>query len=93
MLSYLLITLVFVPVAGFIGCILMPRKWERAIFLTAITTMLLELVIFFSFGDRWLSAGAASVATSVGSLFSSHSYSFDLKFYFDNLADAHFCIQ
>lgn len=86
MLSYLLITLVFVPVAGFIGCVLMPRKWERAIFLTAITTMLLELVIFFSFGDRWLSAGAASVATSVGSLFSSHSYSFDLKFYFDNLA-------
>lgn len=85
MLTQLLITLVIVPVLGFVGCMLVSRKWERGIFTIAVAAMLLELVAFLVFGYQWLSAGAAPVFTSLGALYSSQHYTFALDFYFDGL--------
>lgn len=80
-----LLMLVLVPIIGFVGCILVPRKWERTIFSIAITAIILELVTFLVFGYQWLSAGASPVLTNIGSLYASHSYTFNLDFYFDRL--------
>jgi len=86
MLLQLLTMLVLTPILGFIGCILMPSKWERPIFWTAMTAILLETVTLLFFVYQWLMTGANPVVASIGSLYSSHSYSFDLSFYFDGLA-------
>ncbi len=83
MLTQLLTALILTPVIGYIGCILTPKKRERTIFAIAMATILLELVTFFVFGYQWLSAGAAPVSTSIGSLYASHHYAFSLDFYFD----------
>ncbi|HMH70420.1 MAG TPA: proton-conducting transporter membrane subunit [Candidatus Saccharimonadales bacterium] len=85
MLMQLLTMLVLIPILGFVGCILAPRKWERTIFGVAITAILLELAAFLIFGYQWLSTGASPVFTSIGSLYASHSYTFNLDFYFDKI--------
>lgn len=77
--------LVLVPILGFVGCILTPKKKERMIFGIAITALLLELAVFLSFGYQWLNTSASSVFTSIGSLYASRSYTFNLDFYFDRL--------
>jgi NADH:ubiquinone oxidoreductase subunit 5 (subunit L)/multisubunit Na+/H+ antiporter MnhA subunit len=86
MLTQLLTTLVLIPILGFIGCILTPKKWERTIFFIAIAAILLELVIFSTLLYQWLNAGASPVSTSIGSLYSSRHYTFALDFYFDRLS-------
>ncbi len=86
MLTQLLTLLVLVPVLGFAGVILMPKKWERAIFSIAITTILVELVALFVLGCRWLGAGTPDVSTSIGALYSSQHYTFSLDFAFDRLS-------
>ncbi len=86
MLTQLLTTLVFVPIIGVVGCILTPKKWERTIFSIAIAAILVELVSFFFFGYRWLTAGASPVSTSIGSLYTSPHYTFSLDFYFDRIS-------
>lgn len=86
MLIQLLTSLVLIPILGFVGCILTPRKQERIIFSIAITAILLELMLFFFFGYQWLSAGASPVFTHIWSLYVSPSYTFSLDFYFDTLA-------
>lgn len=83
MLTQLLIALVLIPALGWIGCVLMPKRWERTIFSIAIVAILLELVAFFVFGYQWLNAGASPVSTSLGALYDSHHYTFALDFYFD----------
>ncbi len=82
----LLTVLVLIPILGFVGCILTPRKWERTIFFIAIAAIVLEFVAFLIFGYQWLSTGTSPVFGSVGSLHVGHNYIFDLSFYFDNLA-------
>lgn len=86
MVAQLLTTLVIVPILGFVGCILTPKKWERTIFFIAIAAILVELVSFFILGYQWLSAGAPPVSTSIGALYVSHHYTFSLDFYFDRLS-------
>ena len=86
MLTQLLTTLIFVPVLGFIGIILLPKQWERAIFSVAVTAISVELLAFLSLAYLWLSAGASAVATSLGTLYASSQYSFSLDFYFDRLS-------
>ncbi|HSW91585.1 MAG TPA: proton-conducting transporter membrane subunit [Candidatus Saccharimonadales bacterium] len=86
MLMQLLTVLVLIPILGFVGCILTPRKWERTIFFIAIAAIVLEFVAFLIFGYQWLSTGTSPVFGSVGSLHVGHNYIFDLSFYFDNLA-------
>lgn len=83
MLSQLLIILLLIPMLGLVGCLLMPRKWERTIFSIATTAILLELATFFFFGYQWLAVGASSVSASLGSLYASPSYTFKLDFHFD----------
>jgi len=78
--------IVFIPILGFVSCILMPGKWERTIFSIAIGTILLELALLLFFGYQWLSTGASPVLASIGSLYTSHDYTFSLNFYFDGLA-------
>lgn len=85
MLTQLLAALIFIPILGVVGCILLPKRWERAIFSVAIVATLLELVTFLIFGYLWLSVGSTSVAMSIGDLFASHHYTFSLNFYFDGL--------
>jgi NADH:ubiquinone oxidoreductase subunit 5 (subunit L)/multisubunit Na+/H+ antiporter MnhA subunit len=86
MLMQLLTMLLIVPIIGFIGCILLPRKWERAIFGVAIATIAVEFVTFLLAGYQWLAEGAIPVLTSMGSLYASHSYGFNLDFFFDRFA-------
>lgn len=86
MLTNLLAILVLVPILGFIGCVLMPKEWERPIFVVAIATIFVELAAYLVFCYQWLSASAAPVVSDVGSLYASHSYTFDIAFYFDYLA-------
>jgi len=86
MVTQLLITLLLIPILGFAGCVLMPKKWERGVFAVAIVAILLELVTFVSLGWRWLSTGATPVSASAGNLYASHHYTFALDFYFDWLS-------
>ena len=90
MLTQLLTALILIPILGFAGCLLMPKKWERPIFTIAITAIVLELVTLLVFGYRWLSEGAAPVSASIGALYASHHYTFSLDFYFDRLAAVFF---
>jgi len=86
MLTQLLIALALVPILGFVGCMLTPKKWERLVFSIAIATVLLEFVTLLVFGYQWIGAGASPVSASVGSLYASHHYTFSLDFFFDRLA-------
>ena len=86
MLTQLLIALVLIPILGWLVCVLMPKRWEKTIFIIAISAILLELVTFFVFGYRWLSEGASPVAASLGALYDDHHYTFSLDFYFDKLS-------
>ena len=83
MMTQLLTALVLIPLLGLASVILTPKKWERTVFSIAITTILLELATFFVLGYQWLSAGAAPIATSIGSLYANQHYTFSLDFYFD----------
>lgn len=86
MLTQLLITLVLVPLIGFAGCILVPRKWERGVFTVAMTAIIFELLTLLVFGYQWLSDGASPVSASIGNLYASEHYTFSLDFYFDALS-------
>jgi NADH-quinone oxidoreductase subunit L len=85
-MTYLLIALVLIPLLGFAGVILTPKKQERIIFSIAMATTLLVLAAFFGFGYQWLSAGATPITASIGSLYASQHYTFSLDFYFDWLS-------
>ncbi len=85
MLLQLLITLLFIPILGLVGCMLMSGKWERTIFFIATGAIVLEFVSFLFFGYQWLSADASPVTASIGSLYASHDYTFSLDLYFDGL--------
>jgi NADH:ubiquinone oxidoreductase subunit 5 (subunit L)/multisubunit Na+/H+ antiporter MnhA subunit len=86
MLIHLLPLLVLIPVLGFIGCILTPRKRERTIFYIATSAICAELGLFLFLGYQWLVAGSLPVSADLGSLYKSHSYVFSLNFYFDRLS-------
>lgn len=86
MLMQLLAILLLIPIIGFVGCVLAPRKWERTIFAIATGAILLELAAFLFFGYQWLAAGASSVLATIGSLQFSHEYTLSLDLYFDGLA-------
>ncbi len=83
---HLLTLLVFAPVLGFAVCMLMPWKWERAIFFIAISTILFELGALCFFGYQWMIAGSTPVLARAGSLYTSGSYSLSIDFYFDKLS-------
>lgn len=88
MLIQLLTILVLIPMIGFISCIVVPGKWERTIFFIAMATILLELAAFLLLGYEWLGARASPVSVSLGSLYASHSYTFDIALYFDTFGAA-----
>lgn len=90
MLIQLIITLLILPIIGFIGCILLPRRWERAIFSITLLVLSLEFVVLALAGYQWLAAGAAPVAVTIGSLPLGHLYTFSLELYFDILAAVFF---
>jgi len=85
MLPQLLTLLILIPIFGFIGCVLVPKRLERVIFSIAISAILAELVAFFVFGYQWLGAGLSPVLANAGALYASHQYTFALDFYFDGL--------
>ncbi|HSX05874.1 MAG TPA: proton-conducting transporter membrane subunit [Candidatus Saccharimonadales bacterium] len=86
MLTQFLTALALIPILGFVGCMLTPKKRERTIFFLAITAVLAELVTFLCLGARWLSTGSFPIATSIGTLYTSHHYTFALDLYFDRLS-------
>ncbi len=86
MLTQLLPLLLLIPILGFAGCLLTPKKWEHTIFSIAFTAILLELAVFLFFGYRWLGDGAHPVTTSIGTLYSSEHFTFSLDFFFDKLS-------
>lgn len=86
MLTQLLTALILIPIIGFVGCILTPKRRERAIFCIAFATILSELVTFLVLGYQWLSSGASPISTSFGSLYTSQHYTFSLDFYFDGIS-------
>jgi len=86
MLMQLLTMLLAIPILGFIGCVVLPRKKEQAIFSIAIATILLEFAVLLALGIQWLSAGGASVLVNIGTLFESAGYTFRIDLYFDKLA-------
>lgn len=83
MLIQLLITLLLIPIFGFLGCLLIPRAHERAIFSVALTALAIELVALLCFGYLWLSNGAAPVTAHLATLYASTAYTFSLELYFD----------
>ena len=85
MLIQLLAILVAIPILGFVGTVLMSKKWERTIFSIAMAAILLEFVAFALLGYQWLSAGAAPLTAHAASLQLSDDYTFHLDFYFDGL--------
>jgi NADH-quinone oxidoreductase subunit L len=86
MLTQLLIILLLIPILGFVGSILTPKKWERATFLIAMATIISVFVAFLFFGYQWLGTGATPILANIGTLYESRHYAFHLDFYFDGLA-------
>lgn len=86
MLTHLLPLLALIPFIGFVGGVLMPRKWERAIFYIAISAICAEMGLFLFWGYHWLASGSSPVFTDLGSLYTAPGYSLSLSFYFDRLA-------
>ena len=58
MLTQLLTALVLIPIIGWLGCVLMPKTWERTIFSIAFGAILLDLAVFVVLGYQWLNANA-----------------------------------
>lgn len=85
MLIQLLTMLAAIPILGFVGTVLMSRKWERTIFSIAMTAILLEFAVFVWLGYQWLSAGAAPLTAKAATLQLSADYAFHLDLYFDGL--------
>lgn len=83
MLQQLIPLLLLVPILGFVGTLLIPRKFERIVFLMAISTILLELVLFLTVAYQWLGTGASPVSASLGALYASQDYTLALDLYFD----------
>ncbi|HKX24010.1 MAG TPA: proton-conducting transporter membrane subunit [Candidatus Saccharimonadales bacterium] len=85
MSTQLLATLVLIPIVGFIGSLLVPKRLERTIFAVAISTMLLEFASLALVIYQWLGADTSWLSADLGTLFASQSYSFSLELYFDKL--------
>lgn len=86
MLPQLLILLLLIPILGLLGCVLMSKKWERAIFSIAITAVALELIVFAWLSGQWVVAGGSPLLIDIASLHLGSSYTFYLDFYFDAFA-------
>ena len=86
MLAQLLLFLIITPMLGFIGCMLVPKRYERTIFAIAITTILVELGLLLFLSCRWLVAGMTPITADAGSLYASSTYALSLNFYFDRLS-------
>lgn len=86
MLTLLLITLLIIPILGFIGCLVIPRIHERAIFTVVLSALVAELSVLAFFGYHWLSGGAVPVSVHLGTPYSSEAYTFSLEFYVDVIA-------
>lgn len=85
MLTQLLITLILIPILGFIATILIPKKLERTIFATATSAMFLELAGFAFLVYQWLAAGASSVLATVATWQISQDFAISFDLYFDGL--------
>lgn len=85
MLTQLLTLILLIPILGFIGCVLTPRKWERAIFSIAIGAVFLALTTLLFLGYQWLVTGAVPLYATIGSLYMGHDYTFSFDLYFDVL--------
>lgn len=77
--------LALIPILGFVGCMLTPRKWERTIFTIAISAIFAELGLFLVLACQWLAAGSSPVSKSLGSLYANRDYVLSVNFYFDKL--------
>lgn len=86
MLTQLLTLLLLLPVFGFIGCLLIPRARERAIFTVAITILAIEFLIVAMLTVAWIASGAAPFTVHLGTLFSSPTYTFAVELLFDATA-------
>lgn len=92
MLQHLIPLLIIIPLLGFIGCLITPRKWERTVFTIAISAIALEFLVFFLVAYQWVSTGSAPVSTTLGTLYASTHYTFSLDFYFDRLSAVFLCM-
>lgn len=92
MLTHLLSLLVFIPILGFIACVLTPARWERTVFYVSTVTIFTELVTFLALVYKWLVGGAMPIATHTGTLYASRPYTLAADFYFDKLAAAFFAM-
>lgn len=86
MLTTLLTILIIVPLIGFIGCLIAPKKMERTIFLIAILTLIVDFITFISLTLRFIINDHSPVLTSVATLYESNHYKFSLDLYFDWLS-------
>lgn len=86
MLTYLLTTLVVVPILGFLGVFLVSKHWERGIVAIAITTVIVEFVTLLLLSFHWLNVGAPPVSVSVGTVYVNHHAALSFDFLFDTLA-------
>ncbi len=86
MLTQYLTALVLIPILGFIGSIVIPRKWERAIFFVSIATIVSDFLVFLALGYQWVTSGAAPISISLGSVYASEHYTFSLDYFFDGIS-------
>lgn len=83
MLQTLLTLLIVTPLAGFIACLLAPRKIERLVFSVAISAVVLELGLLVALGYQWIAGGQSAVTASLGTIYASSDYKLDGALYFD----------
>lgn len=86
MIANLLSVLVVIPFLGLIGCLLMSKKWERAIFVTAMAALFAEIGVLSTLLYVWFSQGAAPVEASLGTLYAGQHYTLSATLYFDKLS-------
>ncbi len=86
MATQLLASLVLIPVLGLLGVLVLPKRWERAVYRLVMATMASEFVALLALGAQWLGADMAAASLHAGTLHVTQGYSFSLDFFVDTLS-------
>ncbi|MFN0014304.1 MAG: proton-conducting transporter membrane subunit [Saprospiraceae bacterium] len=92
-MSELLHYLVLIPLAGFFASVCLPRKMEKAIYWTSITTVGLQSAVFLWLLFHWFKSGFADLQTEGLVLYHTETSHFTIGFFFDRNSAAYFAVS
>jgi NADH-quinone oxidoreductase subunit L len=84
-MNYLLNLFILIPILGFVINISTPKNQEKFLSYTAFLTIVLHLLVFFSFVIFWIYSGFQSINLKEVSILKSNEYEFFIDLYFDKI--------